>query len=127
MGPWTMTAHPLNETSWLSPIEPVENVQLPAFYRTQFTLPANYTKCLDTYLDTTGWSKVCLFCSFIFWSLKTTIFSRIYCNIYISFFFFFTKLNCNHKSLLRILLVGWMANIHYVFCSLWFEKHYYIV
>lgn len=53
-----MTAFPLNETSWLSAIEPVNDVQLPAFYRTQFTLPENYTICLDTYLDTSGWTKV---------------------------------------------------------------------
>jgi hypothetical protein len=54
-----MTAYPLNETSWLSSVKPVENVQLPAFYRTQFMLSENYTTCLDTYLDTSGWTKVC--------------------------------------------------------------------
>lgn len=54
-----MTAHPLNETSWLSPIKPVKSVKVPAFYRTTFIIPTNYTKCLDTYLDTSGWTKVC--------------------------------------------------------------------
>lgn len=57
-----MTAYPLNDTSWISSVKPVENVnsvKLPAFYKTQFTLPVNYTKCLDTYLDTSGWTKVC--------------------------------------------------------------------
>lgn len=53
-----MTAHPLNETSWLIPIEPVENIRLPAFYKTQFTLPEKYTELLDTYLDPSGWTKV---------------------------------------------------------------------
>lgn len=57
LGPWRMIAHPLNETSWLSSIKPVESVQVPAFYRTQFTLPENYTNTLDTYLDTSGWTK----------------------------------------------------------------------
>jgi len=55
---WKITSFPLNETSWLSHIVPVKNVQLPAFYRTQFSLPKKYTKCLDTYLDTSGWTKV---------------------------------------------------------------------
>jgi len=57
-----MTAYPLNETSWISSIKTVNNaisIQLPAFYKTQFILPKNYTKCLDTYLDTSGWTKVC--------------------------------------------------------------------
>lgn len=58
LGPWKMIPHPLNETSWLSLIEPVGNVQLPAYFKTQFKLSKNYTKCLDTYLDTTGWTKV---------------------------------------------------------------------
>lgn len=53
-----MIAYPLNETSWLSSIQPSKNVTLPAFFSTQFTLPKNYTKCLDTYLDTSGWTKV---------------------------------------------------------------------
>lgn len=60
LSPWKMTAYPLNETSWISSIKTVENIetiQLPAFYKTQFTLPKNYTKCLDTYLDTSGWTK----------------------------------------------------------------------
>ncbi|XP_025407480.1 beta-galactosidase isoform X2 [Sipha flava] len=57
LSPWKMTAYPLNETSWLSSVKPVENVQLPAFYRTQFMLSENYTTCLDTYLDTSGWTK----------------------------------------------------------------------
>lgn len=59
-----MTAYPLNDTSWISSIKSVENVnsvKLPAFYKTQFTLPVNYTKCLDTYLDTSGWTKVCYY------------------------------------------------------------------
>lgn len=59
LGPWKMIPHPLNETSWLSTIEPQENIKLPAFYKTQFTLPDNSTNRLDTYLDTTGWKKVC--------------------------------------------------------------------
>jgi len=54
LSPWKMIAHPLNETSWLSSIKPVDSVQVPAFYRTQFTLPENYTNTLDTYLDTSG-------------------------------------------------------------------------
>lgn len=58
VGPWKMIAHPLNETSWLSSIKPVENVQVPAFYRTEFTLPEKCnTSTLDTYLDTSGWTK----------------------------------------------------------------------
>ncbi|XP_022180459.1 beta-galactosidase-like isoform X2 [Myzus persicae] len=58
VGPWKMIAHPLNETSWLSSIKPVENVQVPAFYRTEFTLPEKYnTSTVDTYLDTSGWTK----------------------------------------------------------------------
>ncbi|XP_050429419.1 beta-galactosidase-like [Adelges cooleyi] len=57
LGPWKMIAHPLNETSWVSLIEPVQSVQLPAFYKTTFVLPENTTKCLDTYLDPTGWTK----------------------------------------------------------------------
>jgi len=56
---WKITAFPLNETSWLSQIVPVKNVHLPAFYITQFSLTKEYTKCLDTYLDTSGWTKVC--------------------------------------------------------------------
>lgn len=58
LGPWKMTAYPLNDTYWLSSMEPVKSIQLPAFYRTRFTLPEKYTKCLDTYLDTSGWTKV---------------------------------------------------------------------
>lgn len=58
LGPWKMIAYPLNETSWLLTIEPVEYVTLPAFYRTQFTLPDDPKTVLDTYLDTTGWKKV---------------------------------------------------------------------
>jgi len=57
-----MTSYPLNDTSWISSIKSVDdvkNVRLPAFYITKFTLPENYTKCLDTYLDTSGWTKVC--------------------------------------------------------------------
>ncbi|XP_025209007.1 beta-galactosidase-like [Melanaphis sacchari] len=61
LGPWKMIAHPLNETSWLSSIKPVENVQVPAFYKTQFSLPENYTNTLDTYLDTSGWTKGVVF------------------------------------------------------------------
>jgi beta-galactosidase len=66
LGPWKMIAHPLNETSWLSSIKPVGSVQVPAFYRTQFTLPENYTNTLDTYLDTSGWTKVRLLILFDF-------------------------------------------------------------
>ncbi|XP_060865997.1 beta-galactosidase-like [Metopolophium dirhodum] len=64
LSPWKMTAYPLNDTSWISSIKSVENVnsvKLPAFYKTQFTLPVNYTKCLDTYLDTSGWTKGVVF------------------------------------------------------------------
>ncbi|XP_060860683.1 uncharacterized protein LOC132938037 [Metopolophium dirhodum] len=42
LSPWKMTAYPLNYTSWISSIKSVENinsVKLPAFYKTQFTLP----------------------------------------------------------------------------------------
>lgn len=55
LGPWKMIPHPLNETSWLSIIEPQKYAVLPAFYKTQFTLPDNP---LDTYLDVSGWKKV---------------------------------------------------------------------
>lgn len=59
LSPWEMIAYPLNETSWLSSIKPtINNIQLPGFYKTQFVLPENYTTCLDTYLDTSGWTKV---------------------------------------------------------------------
>lgn len=68
LGPWKMTAYPLNETAWLSSIEPVESVQLPAFFRTQFTLPTNDTNCYDTYLDTSGWTKASL--ERFYWTLS---------------------------------------------------------
>lgn len=69
-----MIAYPLNETSWLSSIKPTENVQLPAFYKTQFVLPGNYTKCLDTYLDTSGWTKVLVLFIWIYaYNLKIVI------------------------------------------------------
>lgn len=61
-----MIAHPLNETSWLSSIKPMDNVQVPAFYRTQFTLPENYASTLDTFLDTSGWTKVCILIFFVY-------------------------------------------------------------
>ncbi|XP_060873591.1 beta-galactosidase-like [Metopolophium dirhodum] len=64
LSPWKMTAYPLNGTLWISSIKSVENVnsvKLPAFYKTQFTLTVNYTKCLDTYLDTSGWTKGVVF------------------------------------------------------------------
>ncbi|XP_015364754.1 PREDICTED: beta-galactosidase-like [Diuraphis noxia] len=57
LGPWKMIAYPLNETSWLSTIEPQKHIELPAFYKTTFTLPNNLSKPLDTYLDPTGWKK----------------------------------------------------------------------
>ncbi|VVC31544.1 Glycoside hydrolase superfamily,Beta-galactosidase 1-like,Glycoside hydrolase, family [Cinara cedri] len=57
LSPWKMIAYPLNETAWFSSITPSKNVQLPAFYKTQFMLPENYSTCLDTYLDTSGWTK----------------------------------------------------------------------
>ncbi|KAE9533167.1 hypothetical protein AGLY_009595 [Aphis glycines] len=57
LGPWKMIAYPLNETSWFSTIEPRKSVVLPAFYKTTFTLPENFTKPLDTFLDPTGWKK----------------------------------------------------------------------
>ncbi|XP_060841088.1 beta-galactosidase-like [Rhopalosiphum padi] len=57
LGPWKMIAYPLNETSWFSTVEPQNYVVLPAFYKTQFTLPDSLTKPLDTYLDVTGWKK----------------------------------------------------------------------
>jgi len=53
-----MIAYPLNETSWLSTVEPQKYNTLPAFYKTQFTLPDGLIKPLDTYLDVTGWKKV---------------------------------------------------------------------
>lgn len=59
LGPWKMIGYPLNETSWLSTIEPLGYVKLPALYRTQFTLePDDSARIYDTYLDTTGWKKV---------------------------------------------------------------------
>lgn len=58
LGPWKMIAYPLNETSWLSTIQPETHVTLPAFFRTQFTLPDDLKEPLDTFLDTTGWTKV---------------------------------------------------------------------
>jgi len=61
LGPWKMIAYPLNETSWLSTIEPHKRGVLPAFYKTTFTLPDNLSKPLDTYLDPTGWKKVGFF------------------------------------------------------------------
>ncbi|VVC32178.1 Glycoside hydrolase superfamily,Beta-galactosidase 1-like,Glycoside hydrolase, family [Cinara cedri] len=60
LGPWKMIPYTLNETSWLSAIvEPVENVILPAFYRTRFAFPNDTSsfQLFDTYLDTTGWHK----------------------------------------------------------------------
>ncbi|KAL4148356.1 hypothetical protein QTP88_002620 [Uroleucon formosanum] len=57
LGPWKMIPYPLNETSWLSNIEPTKNTVLPSFYKTTFTLPDNLSKPLDTYLDPTGWKK----------------------------------------------------------------------
>lgn len=59
LGPWKMIAYPLNETSWLSKVEPQDSAILPAFYKTQFTLSNNSTKPLDTFLNTSGWKKVC--------------------------------------------------------------------
>jgi len=56
-----MIAYPLNETSWFSTIEPQKDSVLPAFYKTQFTLPGGLTNPLDTYLDVTGWKKVCFY------------------------------------------------------------------
>jgi beta-galactosidase len=58
LGPWKMIAYPLNETFWFSTVEPQNYAVLPAFYKTQFTLPDSLTKPLDTYLDVTGWKKV---------------------------------------------------------------------
>jgi len=61
LGPWKMIGHPLDDTSWLSAVEPLGRAELPALYRTRFTLqptdngPAGL---LDTYLDATGWGKV---------------------------------------------------------------------
>ncbi|XP_050429611.1 beta-galactosidase-like [Adelges cooleyi] len=57
LGPWKMIPYPLNETSWIPPIEPVQSVQLPAYFKTEFVLPENSTKCLDTFLDPSGWTK----------------------------------------------------------------------
>ncbi|XP_022174724.1 beta-galactosidase-like isoform X2 [Myzus persicae] len=57
LGPWKMIPYPLNETSWLSTIEPRKYAVLPAFYKTTFTLPDNLSEPLDTYLDPTGWKK----------------------------------------------------------------------
>lgn len=60
LGPWTMTGYPLNETSWLTSQKVKSNVTPPAFYKGYFTIPKNnkHTKLLDTFLDTSGWSKV---------------------------------------------------------------------
>jgi len=60
LGPWKMIGYPLNDTSWLSTVEPLGYAELPALYRTRFTLQPNNgpTRLLDTYLDTTGWKKV---------------------------------------------------------------------
>lgn len=57
LGPWKMIAYPMNETSWLSTIEPRKSTVLPAFYKTTFTLPENLAEPLDTFLDPTGWKK----------------------------------------------------------------------
>ncbi|XP_050426969.1 beta-galactosidase-like [Adelges cooleyi] len=57
LGPWKMIPHPLNETSWIPPIKPKQSVHLPAYFKTEFVLPANSTKCLDTFLDPSGWTK----------------------------------------------------------------------
>ncbi|XP_050523930.1 beta-galactosidase-like [Daktulosphaira vitifoliae] len=59
LGPWKMTAHPLNETSWISSLKPVKKVQLPAYFRSEFVLPDiyRYFKLSDTYLDPSGWTK----------------------------------------------------------------------
>lgn len=63
LGPWTMTRYPLNETSWLESQNVRSNVTPPAYYRGFFTIPQNntHTKPLDTFLDTSGWSKVCVY------------------------------------------------------------------
>lgn len=73
-----MIPHPLNETSWLSTIEPQKYAVLPAFYKTQFTLPDNP---LDTYLDVSAWKKVGLIINI--WSIL--IFHNTYCIIFLFF------------------------------------------
>ncbi|XP_025410648.1 beta-galactosidase-like, partial [Sipha flava] len=59
LGPWVMFGYPLNDTSWLESQILQPGVSAPAFYRGVFTIPQNnsYPEPLDTYLDTTGWSK----------------------------------------------------------------------
>ncbi|CAH1724816.1 unnamed protein product [Aphis gossypii] len=59
LGPWVMTGYPLNETSWLKTQNIQPNVKPPAFYRGVFIVPQDnkHTKPLDTFLDTSGWTK----------------------------------------------------------------------
>ncbi|XP_050533362.1 beta-galactosidase-like [Daktulosphaira vitifoliae] len=57
LGPWKMIAYPLNETSWVSTIQPTQHAQLPAYFKTEFVLPESNAKCLDTWLDPSGWTK----------------------------------------------------------------------
>lgn len=58
LGPWIMTGYPLNETSWLEYQQIQPDVTPPAFYRGVFVVP-QHTEILDSFLDTSGWSKVC--------------------------------------------------------------------
>lgn len=55
-----MTGYPMNETSWLNSQNIQPDVQSPAYYKGIFIIPQNekHPKPLDTYLDTSGWSKV---------------------------------------------------------------------
>ncbi|XP_025410669.1 beta-galactosidase-like [Sipha flava] len=59
LGPWVMTGYPLNDTSWLEFENLQPNVKPPAYYRGIFIIPQDHrhSKPLDTYLDTSGWSK----------------------------------------------------------------------
>ncbi|VVC34719.1 Glycoside hydrolase superfamily,Beta-galactosidase 1-like,Glycoside hydrolase, family [Cinara cedri] len=59
LGPWVMTRYPLNETSWLNTVNIQPDVRSPAYYKGIFIIPQNkkHPKPLDTYLDTSGWSK----------------------------------------------------------------------
>jgi hypothetical protein len=84
LGPWVMFGYPLNDTSWLESQILQPGVSAPAFYRGVFTIPQNnsYPEPLDTYLDTTGWSKVCVIIAFI----KYSKFLRY---LYIYFYFYF--------------------------------------
>lgn len=88
LGPWQMIVYPLNDISWISTIEPQEFTRLPAFYQAKFILPNDSAQPLDTYLDMTGWKKVCGF------KLKIKNIIYVYTNVLIQW-----SLRCNYTSL----------------------------